>query len=50
MVVQSLRDTGLRRPIIGDVLRRELMALRSHGNIPDTEAALSRIPVTLVDV
>src|SRR6266481_3378934 len=42
-VLQALGDTGLPRPIVLDVVRRELQALRAQRTIPDLEAVVARI-------
>ena len=42
-VLQSLGDTGLPRPIVLDVVRRELQALRTQKTIPDADAVLARV-------
>jgi L-seryl-tRNA(Ser) seleniumtransferase len=49
-VVQTLGDTGLPRPIVVDVVRRELNALRSHVDAPDVDAALEGIRSILRDL
>jgi len=42
-LAQALGDTGLPRPTVVAVIRRELAALRKHGTIPGFEDTLSRI-------
>ena len=49
-VLQSVGDTGLPRPIIVDVVRRELSALRSAKRTPDVDAAVARIRSILQDL
>src|SRR2546428_7679075 len=49
-VLQALGDTGLPRPIVLDVVRRELQALRTQKTIPDLDAVVARIRASLFDV
>ena len=49
-VLQSLGDTGLPRPIVLDVVRRELQALRTQKTIPDADAVLARVRAGIADV
>nr|AAY89284.1 selenocysteine synthase [uncultured bacterium BAC10-10] len=42
-VLQSLGDVDLPRPMVLDVVRRELMALRAEKIIPDADGVLARI-------
>ena len=41
-VLQALGDTGLPRPIVLDVVRRELQALRAQKTIPGLDAGARR--------
>jgi L-seryl-tRNA(Ser) seleniumtransferase len=49
-VLQSLGDTGLPRPLVVDVVRRELNVLRAQQKAPDVEAGLSSIRSSLEDL
>src|SRR5262245_53037110 len=49
-VLQSLADTGLPRPLVVDVVRTELKALRSKKDIPDAEAVIAHIRASLQDL
>ncbi|HEY3042399.1 MAG TPA: L-seryl-tRNA(Sec) selenium transferase [Vicinamibacterales bacterium] len=49
-VLQELGDTGLPRPIVLDVVRRELQSLRTQKAIPDHDAVVSRVRAALLDV
>lgn len=49
-VLQALGDTGLPRPIVLDVVRRELQVLRARKTIPDLEAVVARIRAVVLDV
>ncbi|MEP7306464.1 MAG: L-seryl-tRNA(Sec) selenium transferase [Acidobacteriota bacterium] len=49
-VLQSLADVDLPRPIVVDVVRTELKALRSKKNIPDADAVVSHIRAGLQDL
>src|SRR5437870_2327434 len=49
-VLQALGDTGLPRPIVLDVVRRELQALRTEKAIPDLDAVVDRIRRGILDV
>jgi L-seryl-tRNA(Ser) seleniumtransferase len=49
-VLRSLGETGLPRPVVVDVVRRELNALRSPKNRPDVDAVLSRVSSSLQDL
>jgi L-seryl-tRNA(Ser) seleniumtransferase len=42
-VLQVLGDTGLPRPLVLDVVRRELQVLRAEKTIPGVEAVMARI-------
>ena len=42
-LAQALGDTGLPRPTVVAVIRRELAALRKQGTIPGFEDVLSRV-------
>jgi hypothetical protein len=48
-LLQSLGDTDLPRPIIVDVVRRELKAVRSQRSIPNVDTLLARIRASLRD-
>src|SRR5580765_3858400 len=49
-VLQALGDTGLPRPIVLDVVRRELQALRAQKTIPGLEAVVARLEAVVRDV
>jgi L-seryl-tRNA(Ser) seleniumtransferase len=49
-VLQALGDAGLPRPIVLDIVRRELQALRAEKMIPDLEAVVARIGAVVRDV
>jgi L-seryl-tRNA(Ser) seleniumtransferase len=49
-VLQALGDAGLPRPIVLDIVRRELQALRAEKMIPDLEAVVARIGAGVRDV
>ena len=49
-VLQALGDTGLPRPIVLDVVRRELQALRATKTIPGFEPLVARIGAVVRDV
>jgi L-seryl-tRNA(Ser) seleniumtransferase len=49
-MVQALGDVGLPRPIVLDVVRRELRALRSQQTIPQAEHVVAHIGACLQDV
>lgn len=49
-VLQTLGDTGLPRPIVLDVVRRELQVLRTQKTIPDLDAVVARIRAVVLDV
>src|SRR6185503_16554578 len=49
-VLQTLGDCGLPRPIVLDVVRRELQTLRTGKIIPDLDAVIARIRDVLLDV
>src|SRR5258705_13073251 len=49
-VLQALGDAGLPRPIVLDIVRRELQALRAEKMIPDLEAVVARIGAVVCDV
>lgn len=49
-VLQALGDTGLPRPIVLDLVRRELQVLRTRKTIPDLEAVVARIRAVVFDV
>src|SRR6478672_4691925 len=49
-VLQSLGDTGLPRPLVVDVVRRELNVLRAQQKAPEVEAGLSSIRSSLRDL
>ncbi len=49
-VLQSLPDTGLPRPVIVNLVRRELNALRSRKIVPAVDAVVSRIRSGLHDL
>jgi L-seryl-tRNA(Ser) seleniumtransferase len=49
-VLQALGDTGLPRPIVLDIVRRELQALRSQKAIPALEPLVARIGAVVRDV
>jgi L-seryl-tRNA(Ser) seleniumtransferase len=49
-LVQALGVTGLPRPIVLDVIRRELQLLRNEKAIPDSDAVIARIKESLGDV
>jgi L-seryl-tRNA(Ser) seleniumtransferase len=42
-LAQALDDTGLPRPTVVSVIRRELAALRKNGTVPSFEEVLSRV-------
>ncbi|MEI7686698.1 MAG: L-seryl-tRNA(Sec) selenium transferase [Planctomycetota bacterium] len=46
-VLQAIGDSGLPRPIVVDVVRRELNALRSQKSVPAVDAVLDRVRVRL---
>ncbi len=47
-VLQSLGDTGMPRPAVAAVVRRELAAIRATGKIPEVESVVKRIRETLL--
>ena len=49
-VLQALGDTGLPRPIVLDVVRRELQVLRAQRTIPALEPLVARIGAVVRDV
>ena len=49
-VLLALGDTGLPRPIVLDVARRELKFLRTRKAIPDLDAVVARIRAVVLDV
>jgi len=49
-VLQALGDTGLPRPIVLDIVRRELQALRSQKTVPAFEPLVARIGAVVRDV
>jgi len=49
-VLQALGDTGLPRPIVLDIVRRELQALRAQKTIPGLEPLVARIGAVVRDV
>ena len=49
-VLLALGDTGLPRPIVLDVVRRELRILRTQKTIPDLDAVVARIRAVVLDV
>jgi L-seryl-tRNA(Ser) seleniumtransferase len=49
-VLQALGDTGLPRPIVLDVVRRELQALRAQKTIPGLDAVVARLDAVVRDV
>jgi L-seryl-tRNA(Ser) seleniumtransferase len=49
-VLQSLADIDLPRPLVVDLVRRELSALRSQQTVPEVEAVVSRIRSSLRDL
>ena len=49
-VLQALGDTGLPRPIVLDVVRRELQALRAQKSIPGLDAVVARLDAVVRDV
>ena len=49
-VMQSLLDVGLPRPIVVDVVRTELKALRSKKDIPAADAVVAHIRASLQDL
>jgi L-seryl-tRNA(Ser) seleniumtransferase len=49
-VLQLLGDTGLPRPIVLDVVRRELQVLRAEKAIPDAGVVIARIRAVVLDV
>ena len=49
-VLQALGDTGLPRPIVLDIVRRELQALRAQKTIPAFEPLVARIGAVVRDV
>jgi L-seryl-tRNA(Ser) seleniumtransferase len=49
-VLLALGDTGLPRPIVLDVVRRELQALRTLKTIPEAGAVLARVRAGIADV
>jgi L-seryl-tRNA(Ser) seleniumtransferase len=46
----ALGDTGLPRPTVVAVIRREVAALRKNGTIPDFESVLSRVRSAVGDL
>src|SRR4051794_25064579 len=49
-VLQLLGETGLPRPIVVDLVRRELKALRLHKSIPEAPVVVAGIHARLRDV
>src|SRR5437773_71649 len=49
-VLQALGDTGLPRPLVLDVVRRELQAFRTEKTIPGLDAVVARIRAVILDV
>jgi L-seryl-tRNA(Ser) seleniumtransferase len=49
-ILQALGDTGLPRPIVLDLVRRELKLLRTGKTAPDPDMVVARIRTALVDV
>jgi len=49
-VLLALGDTGLPRPIVLDVVRRELRILRTQKTIPDLDAVVARIRAVVLDL
>jgi L-seryl-tRNA(Ser) seleniumtransferase len=49
-VLVALGDTGLPRPIVLDIVRRELQALRAQKTIPGLEPLVARIVAVVQDV
>ena len=49
-VLQALGETGLPRPIVLDVVRRELRVFRTQKTIPDLDAVLGHIRAAVMDV
>jgi L-seryl-tRNA(Ser) seleniumtransferase len=49
-VLQVVGDTGLPRPIVLDVVRRELQVLRAEKTVPGLEAVVARIRAVVLDV
>jgi L-seryl-tRNA(Ser) seleniumtransferase len=49
-VLQVLGDTGLPRPLVLDVVRRELQVLRAEKTIPGVEAVMARIRGVVLEV
>src|SRR5476651_1073496 len=49
-VLQAIGDAGLPRPIVVDVVRRELNALRSQKSVPALDAVLAGVRARLQDV
>jgi L-seryl-tRNA(Ser) seleniumtransferase len=49
-VVQTLGETGLPRPLVVSVVRRELSALRSRSSVPDADEVVASIRSALTDL
>lgn len=49
-VAQALGETGLPRPVVLDVVRRELAALRTQKSVPEFDVVLARVRAAVRDV
>ena len=49
-IMRALGDAGLPRPMVVDVVRRELSALRSQRTIPGADTVLARVRAGLADL
>src|SRR6266850_2109465 len=49
-ILLALGDTGLPRPIVLDIVRRELRLLRSQKSVPDLDAVVARVRAAVLEV